>query len=561
MSDVAKSLVVGVEIDDSKARSGGENVDTILAQMREQIRAAKDDTAAYTAWLEKNTAAQVANAEAATAAAEAAEKIGLQYREHIAASQALKEAGIDLAGYTQDSANPAMAEWSKKTEEAGEQAEHLGLKQRELHRLFAEINHILPGTGELLRAVFHPSLFTASIAAIGGVVAGFEVYQKRVEEASKAFGAVELPDFSDVYVNHIANGADAWERYAEALKKGREAFNAPDAVAQRRIDKINEELDITKKLLEARKAGELADLEARKDGMAPDDFSASRKGIEDRYARGGIAADDEASQQTAAERERAAANLRIEADRKKREAAKIHIADADTDADNLKNIQAAAEAARKDKEERQKNLDRLNGMMADEDSGAAFRNPADVGWLMMRYGTDVTPDQASDIEKSGMSGDDQTIRTAKFQEQRMKQREKQRKKRDDLLAEAAAEEAKADELENTGKEGEASGKNKSAAARAAEVIKGGQTGVDETFKRGSATALAKAHGDKITKDQQDQLDNMNALIAALGMNGPAMIRAQLTAINLIETQGKELDAIHKQLAELKAGRKQARNHQ
>ncbi len=243
---------------------------------------------------------------ARTQGADAAKAALAEVKEHTSSAAAsTKELGTSqesLTNFQKDSASPAQEEWNKKTEEGGGQADMFAGKQRELHRLFGEMNRILPGTGELLRAIFHPSLLTGFIAAVAGIAAGFMLWTKRVNELVEAMTGIALPDFSG-HAGSVAAAAKSWKEYADEVARGKEDLAGATANATARIRLINGEIEQIKKLQEARKQLELA--AATTPGQ--------KREIEVRYAGKATALDKEQRDRILAEKNKQADALEKEA--------------------------------------------------------------------------------------------------------------------------------------------------------------------------------------------------------------------------------------------------------
>jgi hypothetical protein len=438
------------------------------------------------------------------------------------------------------STTTATTELGEATEKTAGHTKLLNHEGLEMRRLFSELDRILPGLGEATRAIFHPSMLSGMMAAVAGVVAGFEIWQHRVEALQKSFGSLELPDISGDYLARVNAGAEAWEKYNTAVAQSKAAYDSADEVGKRRLQQIKDELEQTQKLLAARKAGELADLEAGRAGMSTEDFEARKRSIEERYGRAGIALEKDYDQKTLAEKNLLLGNLEAEADRKRKQAAAIRIADAETDARNAEALRANAEAARKDNEERQKWIERIQEMQSDR--SAAVQG---IYSFSQRYGFGATGSEAIEREQSAIENNKTIIAQSEARERAAREREEARRKREEYLKDAEKAQVEADRLRQT-----LPGEQKADADRRRnenleQVFKLGRGGMEDSFNRGFDAFELLTHGHKLNADQTEAFNQMKFVIQAMGLNVTGLLQAIKASANVTAIHDQEIKLLRR----------------
>jgi hypothetical protein len=228
-------------------------------------------------------------------------------------------------------------------------------------------------------------------ASVGGVAAAFALWNRRVKEALFTLSGFELPDLSKMDPAKVTVAAEAWKTYSEALKQTVEQYTSVEAASSRAMKAIEDEAGRKKKVAEAQKNLELAQAKTAEERM----------GIEDRYARFGMAADNATRQAMINEQKKEAAALREDAAAKTRKAGGIKVASEKTDAQNEDDLRAAAEVA-------QKEIDMRRGRVGDvvEGQGRSFlgnlASPVEMAKFYMRYGLGTTGGEAYNMEHEGI---------------------------------------------------------------------------------------------------------------------------------------------------------------
>ncbi len=293
----------------------------------------------------------------------------------------------------------------------------------------------------LLAEAVHLALHPIGMA-IAGIAGAFAIWSERVKTLDELFGGMTLPDVSTDLTGHVNAAAKAWDSYAEAIRKAGEAYNSVDAAADRYAQKLTKQAEQQKALLESQKALDVARLEASKGEMGAGEYEIARKGIEDRYAKAGIAADEQLGKQQLNEKARRAANLTEAAERRMREAAGIRVASSEDDAATLASFKANAEAAQRDIKERRERL----GKYVDQMGGDATVKSNFFVKMHQLY-TGLSPAELADLERQGIASDQQIVDAYSNRLKQNPTRDAARKHRDELTTDAAKETAEARNLQ------------------------------------------------------------------------------------------------------------------
>jgi hypothetical protein len=276
------------------------------------------------------------------------------------------------------------------TRKVGEGIEELGLRHKDLHAAVRSLGLQFPELAEFAHLALNPVGLT-----VAGIAGAFALWKMRVDELTRSLGGVELPNVDPQQIGHITAMATAYEQLAKAVGAAAEKYHSVDAASDRAIAKIKEQTEEEKKLLAALKGKELADLEAQKGGMSPDQYAAARGDIEQRYGAAGLHIDQVGTTHTLFAKEQRRQRLEADSRAKMEEAAKIHVAGPEDDAKTEATLKAQADAAQKVVEESR----RRRGELIDYQGGEMnwFQRKAYEAKYLMRYGY-AEPQEAMGIE-------------------------------------------------------------------------------------------------------------------------------------------------------------------
>lgn len=171
----------------------GVDADAELAKLREQIKGAKDDTSAYTAWLEKNAAALGEVSQAQKSAADELTRLDA-------------EAG-SFKKTIQDGADPALVHYSKTLDEVRGNTDKAFASKKQLKDMVKQLGHEFPILGTLGKLALNPI-----IAATAAVTVAVVTLVSKTREAVRDMGGFELPDFKE-------DAVARYERVAAASAK------------------------------------------------------------------------------------------------------------------------------------------------------------------------------------------------------------------------------------------------------------------------------------------------------------------------------------------------------
>jgi hypothetical protein len=345
-----------------------------------------------------------------------------------------KEMQISVAQSASDGMNPAMVAASEGMKKTGEEVEKLTFKKKDLKAAIKGLREEFPLLAHIGRLALNPITFAVAAAA-----GAFEVWQNRLETLKNAMAGVELPDSKATDPGHINAVAAGWERYAEALHSAVESYNSIDAASDRAMAKLEKELEQQKKLLEAVKGRELAELELRKGSMTEGAYGMEKAGIEQRYADAGLNMDHQGAQQKYDVKLQRGMDLAREAAAKRAEASQIRVASQGDDAATEADLKARSDTAEKSIAERKQRIADLRDYQAGEGKfGGSVAGMGNRAWFaaktMAGYGVDVTAQGAIDIEQQGLQADEPNVARYREFQQRAAGRALQRKRRDELLA-------------------------------------------------------------------------------------------------------------------------------
>lgn len=147
-------------------------------------------------------------------------------------------------------------------EEATAAGEKENISMRERRESIRALTVAFPGLAEAAMFALNP--ITLAAFAIGGA---FEIFKKRVEEATNALSAVEMPDLTSG-IDQANSLAEAWNGISTAIDDVMRKYNSAESVFTRDKQNISLDAEIKKKLgLGGQTPGEI-DAEAQQQELA-----------------------------------------------------------------------------------------------------------------------------------------------------------------------------------------------------------------------------------------------------------------------------------------------------
>ena len=244
--------------------------------------------------------------------------------------------------------------------------------------------------------------------SIGAITSAWALWNERIKEGVQALSGFQLPDLSE-HIKQLSVAQQMLDTYNNSLNNTITAYGSIEAASDRVIQKIREQLGLEKQIAQLTKSP-TADL---------------------------MHAADQAE---LAEMERRRSELAMSGAVKRHMAGEIKVATAEEDEANLHDAKSQAEAARKGKEEAQKNLELIERIRE-----STVPNPADVAQYGLKFGS-MTGTEAIKTQKDIIDSADVVMRRAAEMERDKKARDDERARRDKLLQEAGKEEGEAQNL-------------------------------------------------------------------------------------------------------------------
>lgn len=346
-------------------------------------------------------------------------------------------------------ASKGVAEESKATGEAGSQAmQDVGEKVSWV----TQQKQLLRGAAKGLRDEFPVLSHVARLAvnpialAVAGIGAAWAIWNQRVKEATSLLAGAELPKVDPIDVGHVNAMADAWANYNVQLGHARATYEGVAAAAERSAKAMAAMLENQKQLNEAMHGADTAKVDAE---VAAGKIS-KVEGERQKLAANVEAIRAKAAVELAGEqgkvdnKEAEAVGLMNDAADKKEKAAKIHLASAEDDAKTLTAYKAAADAAKKDQDERREWQKRI----AERQSGQMpWQDRPGFAWdYYFRYGLRTTGTEAYGIEQQGIESDQNVIDAYNARSRAAFGRNIARGERQNLLQRAGEEEAKGEQM-------------------------------------------------------------------------------------------------------------------
>jgi|SRR5579859_1214451 len=363
--------------------------------------------------------------------------------------EALKKLKVDTSDLSEETKRSLglLAPLGEKAKGLATEVEKSGEKFGESRREIREMGNEL---GKTLGIAGGGHLALGGLsAAIVGVSASIEFLKKTYEDIQEAIkGPINVEVHDDAA--KIEASAKAWNAYAEALKRGREAANTPETQTDNAIKQLETKLGLLKQVLKAEEEEALAALAANKDKLSPQAYDAAVARLKSAFAGKDTAATEDEQRDVISAKEKEAADLAKSAADKKSKADSLAISPDSADAraaleDNVED----AKKALKESREHLELISRVERVRKGEDvpeyegilgKGTAIAETFDFD---KRYGRDATPQDARRIEETRQGQAEQQITAAARAKADTDKREEERTR---LANEAAADQLKSEGL-------------------------------------------------------------------------------------------------------------------
>lgn len=230
-------------------KTGVVDADKLLAQMRQQIKAATDQTKEYTAWLEKNASELGAVSKAQAEAAEATKKAQAEAaaesaryqaalekmhqtqvletaskREGIRWTQSAKAGTADLSS-TLATLKGNVVDATKASNEGVAADRSRTMSMKTLKDAVKGLSYEFPLLASAVNLIKNP--IVATIASIG---AAFVVWKDRVDQLQRSMGGIEIPEVTELQIERIDRLA---EKFAKLNDKTKSLVESLDEFKQR----------------------------------------------------------------------------------------------------------------------------------------------------------------------------------------------------------------------------------------------------------------------------------------------------------------------------------------
>ncbi len=244
--------------------------------------------------------------------------------------------------------------------------------------------------------------------AIDGLALAWEIWNKRVEESTKAMAGMQLPDLFEPTA-HLSEAQEAMDAYNKSLGSIVESYNSIEAASDRVIKKLQDESKMRKELAKLHGATESAIVDI----------------------------DQQEAQSEIAEKKLRRSGLIMTSLNQKRMAEDIHVGTQEEDDKNLADAKAQADEA---KREIQRAKDNIN-LLRDAQKGNPIKLAEYYSKVGFERGGDFLAQQQSAIEDGGT-----VIRKFDEMQRQQEARKKLRARKQKLMEEAGKEQGEADVL-------------------------------------------------------------------------------------------------------------------
>lgn len=198
-------------------------------------------------------------------------------------------------------------------------------QSREFYRIMSELDRFAPGLGESLRAIFEGPLASIGLLIFGAteLKGVLEKYQEKLDDI--------LGEDLTQGIDKANALAQAFTGIADAVRKANDEFNSAASIYERARAGIQDQLALTKQLIESQKElalQRLADLKQSGQISGPE-YEARRQAVENQGRAATQAAEERAKQAELAQKINEAANAQAQADEAKRRAQAFHLPESD----------------------------------------------------------------------------------------------------------------------------------------------------------------------------------------------------------------------------------------
>lgn len=328
------------------------------------------------------------------------------------------------------------------------------------------------------------------------------------------------------------------------------SYNSIEAASERVVKKIQEETSELKKLIAARKEAALVELESQKKDMSPEEYARRKALIDARSSKEEEQAEADADRKESEEKLRRREQLYKSAADKKAQAARITVASAATDEENLADAKAQSDAAKKARDESNQWISRIG-----EAQGSAYEALETSPEYYLRYGMSMSGNAAVALEQSNIANADIPIGRYEQMLKEKQARDDARTKRQKLLDQAGKEEGEANILTQSIPADDQAAAAREKTTRGVDALKtlsglgvlGHPDVVRDIFEQGAGAIRAG----QITQQQSQQAETLNRLMDAIGWP-PAVIAKMDRMIQLHENTAGVLAAMDQRLSNVES---------
>lgn len=241
---------------------------------------------------------------------QAQQALGSLQQKTSTAAASTKELGTSqqaVAQHIQDSMNPAVAAAAQQLDQVSTRASRSTLQLGQLKSMVKGLAFEFPLLGQAARLVMNPLT-----GAVAGIAAGFSLWRHRVDELTRALGAVPR-EVGILPIRRVQDQTNAYNSLADAVERVFRAFNSAEGVADRAIARIEQQAQLQQQLLQSQRQMELAGART----------PAERAEIEGRYNAAGIRVTREEEQRIQAQRRVVEGNVVARGQQRIREAGRV----------------------------------------------------------------------------------------------------------------------------------------------------------------------------------------------------------------------------------------------
>ena len=219
-------------------------------------------------------------------------------------------------------------------------------------KVFGELDKLVPGLGEVLRAGFVGELGFA-VLSIQGIIAAIKIWDDRIKWIGQSLNELEMPDWTDP-IKQADDMATAWIGIALAVDQTKIYYESASSQLERYNTAISAQEVATKKLIAAQKMKAEADLDLQRatGGVTPEEYDARKAIIEQGYNDANVQAEIDARNAKLAAKTTAKTDADDQARNAKAAAAAIRLPEDDSVAEaESKALEADRDTLRKNEDE------------------------------------------------------------------------------------------------------------------------------------------------------------------------------------------------------------------